>query len=44
MLLTYSTFPRCTKLTVLAFRISYIFENEEKFDISINKINFFINI
>ena len=41
---TIVLFPRCTKLTVPAFKISYIFENEEKFVICINKIQFFLSI
>ena len=44
MLLPCIAFPRCAEFIVPAFKISYIFETEEKFVICINKIQYFINI
>ena len=44
MSITCSTFPWCPKFTGSVFKISYIFENEEKFVICVDKIQFFINI
>ena len=44
MSLTCCTFSCCPKFTVPAFKISYIFEKEEKFVICSDKIQFCINI
>ena len=44
MSITFSTFSCCPKFTVPEFKISYIFENEEKFVICIDKIQSFLNI
>ena len=42
MSITCSTFWCCSKFVVPACKISCIFENEEKFSICFNKIQFFI--